>query len=59
LPHNITADILEGAFVLAGIVDSFPRELFTLVVIDPGVCSDRRLIAVKLADQWFVLPDKA
>ncbi len=27
------------------------------MVIDPGVGSDRRLVAVRLADQWFVLPD--
>ena len=28
-----------------------------LGVVDPGVGSDRRLIAVSVADQWFVLPD--
>jgi S-adenosylmethionine hydrolase len=56
--HTISPqNILEGAFVLAGIVDSFPAGTVHLVVIDPGVGTDRRLIAVKLADQWFVLPD--
>lgn len=50
-------NILEGAFVLAGIVDSFPPSTVHLVVIDPGVGTDRRLIVVKLAEQWFVLPD--
>jgi S-adenosylmethionine hydrolase len=56
--HTISPqNILEGAFVLAGIVDSFPARTIHLVVIDPGVGTDRKLIATKLADQWFVLPD--
>jgi S-adenosyl-L-methionine hydrolase (adenosine-forming) len=56
--HTISPqNILEGAFVLTGIVDAFPAETVHLVVIDPGVGTDRRLIAVRAADQWFVLPD--
>ena len=56
--HTIAPqNILEGAFVLAGIVDSFPAETVHLVVIDPGVGTDRRLVAARLAEQWFVLPD--
>ena len=50
-------DILEGAFVLGGIVDAFPAGTVHLAVVDPGVGTDRRLIAVAMADQWFVLPD--
>jgi S-adenosylmethionine hydrolase len=50
-------NILEGAFVLAGIVDAFPAGTIHLAVIDPGVGTDRRLIAVNVAEQWFVLPD--
>jgi S-adenosyl-L-methionine hydrolase (adenosine-forming) len=50
-------NILEGGFVLAGIVDVFPKGTVHLAVVDPGVGTDRRLIAVSLADQWFVLPD--
>ena len=56
--HTISPqNILEGAFVLAGIVDAFPAGTVHLVVIDPGVGTDRRLIAARVADQWFVLPD--
>jgi S-adenosylmethionine hydrolase len=56
--HTISPqNILEGAFVLAGIVDAFPPGTVHLAVVDPGVGTDRRLIAVALADQWFVLPD--
>lgn len=50
-------NILEGAFVLAGVVPSFPGGTVHLVVVDPGVGTDRRLIAVALAGHWFVLPD--
>lgn len=50
-------NILEGAFVLAGIIDAFPPGTVHLAVIDPGVGTDRRLIAARVAEQWFVLPD--
>src|SRR3954451_22196254 len=56
--HTIAPqNILEGSFVLAGVVDAFPEGTVHLVVVDPGVGSDRRLIAVALKGQWFVLPD--
>ena len=56
--HTISPqNILEGGFILAGIVDVFPRGTVHLAVIDPGVGTERRLIAVSVADQWFVLPD--
>ena len=50
-------NILEGAFVLSGIVDAFPTGTVHLAVIDPGVGTDRRLIAARIDGQWFVLPD--
>jgi len=56
--HTISPqNILEGGFVLAGIVDVFPKGTVHLAVVDPGVGTDRRLIAVSVAGQWFVLPD--
>jgi S-adenosylmethionine hydrolase len=56
--HRIAPqNVLEGAFVLAGIVDAFPSGTVHLVVVDPGVGTERRLIAVHVADQWFVAPD--
>lgn len=50
-------NILEGAFVLAEVVDAFPPGTVHLAVVDPGVGTARRLICVSAADQWFVLPD--
>ncbi|MGC1721802.1 MAG: SAM-dependent chlorinase/fluorinase [Isosphaeraceae bacterium] len=56
--HTISPqNILEGAFVLAGIVEAFPHGTVHLAVVDPGVGIDRRLVAARLAEQWFVLPD--
>jgi S-adenosyl-L-methionine hydrolase (adenosine-forming) len=56
--HTVSPqNILEGAFVLSGIVEAFPAGTVHLAVIDPGVGTDRRLIAVSTAGQWFVLPD--
>jgi S-adenosyl-L-methionine hydrolase (adenosine-forming) len=56
--HTISPqNILEGGFVLAAIVDAFPKGTVHLVVVDPGVGTDRRLIAASISDQWFVLPD--
>ncbi len=52
-PQNIA----EGSFVLAGIVDFFPSGTVHLAVIDPGVGTDRRLIAAEVGGHYFVLPD--
>jgi S-adenosylmethionine hydrolase len=50
-------NILEGAFVLAEVFDAFPPGTVHLAVVDPGVGTDRRLIAALVADHWVVLPD--
>lgn len=56
--HSVSPqNILEGAFMLADIVDVFPRGTVHLAVIDPGVGTERRLMAIAFARQWFVLPD--
>jgi S-adenosylmethionine hydrolase len=56
--HTISPqNVLEGAFVLAGIVDYYPENTVHLAVIDPGVGTDRRLIVVSILGHWFVLPD--
>ena len=56
--HGIAPqNILEGAYVLASIVDVFPAGTVHLAVVDPGVGTERRLLAVLTAGHWFVLPD--
>jgi S-adenosyl-L-methionine hydrolase (adenosine-forming) len=50
-------NVLEGAFVLAEIDETFPAGTVHLGVVDPGVGTDRRLIAALISGQWFVVPD--
>jgi hypothetical protein len=56
--HEISGqDILAGAFVLAQCFRNFPRDTVHVAVVDPGVGSPRRAIAVKSLDYFFLAPD--
>ena len=56
--HEIAGqDILAGAFVLAQCFRNFPRNTVHVAVVDPGVGSPRRAIAVKSLDYFFLAPD--
>ncbi len=58
LSHSIAPQgILEGAFFLASAIPHFPVGTVHLVVIDPGVGTDRRPIVAELAGQHVVCPD--
>jgi S-adenosylmethionine hydrolase len=50
-------DVARGGFVLAAAAPDFPPGTVHLGVVDPGVGTDRRAIAVKARDQLFVGPD--
>ncbi|WP_435021943.1 SAM hydrolase/SAM-dependent halogenase family protein [Tundrisphaera sp. TA3] len=50
-------DIREAGFVLAEVAPYFPPGTIHLAVVDPGVGTDRRLVAVRVDDRWFLLPD--
>ncbi len=50
-------DVLAGAFVLRQIVDYYPPGTVHLAVVDPGVGTDRRVLAARYAGQTFVCPD--
>jgi S-adenosylmethionine hydrolase len=52
-PQNIAA----GATVLEDTVDAFPDGTIHLAVVDPGVGSDRELVAVEMGRWRFVAPD--
>jgi len=49
--------IAEGAFLIAQAYRSFPRGTVHVVVVDPGVGSERRPILLEAAGQYFVAPD--
>lgn len=58
ISHQIRShDLLEGAFTLACAAPCFPRGTIHLVVIDPGVGSQRRAIAASDGKHFYVGPD--
>jgi S-adenosyl-L-methionine hydrolase (adenosine-forming) len=58
ITHEIPAhDIHAGAFNLLAVYKDFPAGTVHAAVVDPGVGSSRRGIAVECAGQFFVGPD--
>src|SRR5262245_931018 len=58
ITHDVTPhDVVEGALQLAATARYFPAGTVFLVVIDPGVGSARRGIAIEAGDYRFVAPD--
>lgn len=58
LTHGIAPqDILEGALFLAGAVPYFPADTIHVVVVDPGVGTDRLPVIVRCAGQTLIGPD--
>jgi S-adenosylmethionine hydrolase len=56
--HEISPqDVMESAFVLQSILPFFPSNSIHLVVVDPGVGTERRAVALRHGDDWFVGPD--
>jgi S-adenosylmethionine hydrolase len=49
--------IAEGAWLIAQAYRYFPPKTVHLVVVDPGVGSERRPILMEAAGQYFVAPD--
>ena len=50
-------DIQSGAFTLSQAYPYFPPRTIHLAVVDPGVGTSRKAIAVAAGDQFFVAPD--
>jgi len=58
LTHEIPpGDIRSGAFALAASYKFFPRGTIHIIVVDPGVGSTRRAVAVRTSNYFFVGPD--
>src|SRR3989442_4178209 len=49
--------VLQGAFLLDSAWRSFPVGSAHVAIVDPGVGTDRKAIAFKAADHFFVGPD--
>lgn len=52
-PHNIE----EGAFIIGSSYKYFPPNTIHIVVVDPGVGSERKPIVVEADNHYFVGPD--
>jgi S-adenosyl-L-methionine hydrolase (adenosine-forming) len=58
LTHQIPPqDVLDGAFQIATAWRAFPIGTVHVVVVDPGVGTDRRLVACDISGHHFVAPD--
>jgi S-adenosylmethionine hydrolase len=58
LSHQVPAqNVQTGAFVIYQAVPFFPPKTIHMVVVDPGVGSQRRALAVRTAQGIFVAPD--
>ena len=56
--HEIAPqDIRAAALCLSQVVPFFPPGSIHVVVVDPGVGSDRRLLCVRMHEQVFLAPD--
>lgn len=58
ISHNVCAqNIDQGAFILKQAYHHFPEGTIHVVVVDPGVGSNRPIIAVSTDDYIFLAPD--
>ena len=58
ITHEVARqNIQQGAFLLANSVPFFPEAAIHVCVVDPGVGSTRRAIAIELGEAVFVGPD--
>jgi len=58
LSHDIPAqDVRHTAYFLAGSVPYFPPSTTHVVVVDPGVGSDRALLCIEIGGQRLLAPD--
>lgn len=58
ISHDISSyDIKKAAFILLSCFSYFPKKTVFLAVVDPGVGSRRRAIAIKTKNYFFIGPD--
>jgi S-adenosylmethionine hydrolase len=58
ITHNVTAfDLLDGALTIGSAYSYFPSKTIHVVVVDPGVGTERRPLLVSAQNQYFIAPD--
>ncbi|MCU0871662.1 MAG: SAM-dependent chlorinase/fluorinase [Pirellulaceae bacterium] len=58
LTHSIPPqDIRQGALVLEDVTPRFPARSIHVAVVDPGVGTDRRILAAEIGGRYYIAPD--
>jgi hypothetical protein len=58
ITHNVAPfDLLDGALAIGNAYTYFPARTIHVVVVDPGVGTERRPLLVTAENQYFVAPD--
>jgi S-adenosylmethionine hydrolase len=58
ITHGVTPfDVLDGAMAIANAYSYFPPRTIHVVIVDPGVGTDRRPLLVSGQNQYFIAPD--
>ena len=58
LTHHIDPqDISQAAYLLKAAYPYFPKNSIHVVVVDPGVGTDRKIVALKIDGHVFLAPD--
>ena len=58
ITHNVTAfDLLDGALAVGSAYSYFPPKTVHVVVVDPGVGTERRPLLASAGNQYFIAPD--
>ena len=58
ITHGVTPfDLLDGAMAIANAYPYFPPRTIHVVVVDPGVGTERRPLLVSGQNQYFIAPD--
>lgn len=58
ITHNVAPfDLLDGALAIGSAYSYFPPRTIHVVVVDPGVGTERRPLLVTAENQYFVAPD--
>lgn len=58
ITHSVKPqNVVEGAFLLYSAYKFFPEGSVFVAIVDPGVGGERKPIAIKTKNYWFVCPD--
>lgn len=58
ITHQVPPQDVRGAsYILDSVIDSFPKKTIHVIVVDPGVGSDREIIAAEINSQYWISPD--